>query len=317
LAFLTRSSRILGGTVEATLIPTTRTLPAIAVFAFTAIATLSASADDDRLMGIAMTPARDRGVAWSRRSIESLDGRRVVLPGAGQVAAVAVGADGTVFAIRARSRFGVAGPGAAAVWRDAPIAGKTRGLVLIANRVAWIVDAGGGDKLALTADQGRHWNVQNLPHVDHGRLRLLADGVIELVGYMEDCHSGDYSVVYHGRVGSNRWREIRTGAETEFGEPTHFGSWMGEGDQPIGSDGFLQGFEIEPAHVDGDGKHQPPRLVSHRGGDREPRVLDAHVPEGLTLMTSDAEGRPLGVTKDNVWRWSRASGWQALWRPPR
>jgi hypothetical protein len=97
-----------------------RTSPAIAVFAFTAIAASSASADDGRLVGIAMTPARDGGVAWSRRSIESLDGTRVVLPGAGQVAAVAVEADGTVFAIRGRSRFGVAGPGAAAVWRDAP-----------------------------------------------------------------------------------------------------------------------------------------------------------------------------------------------------
>jgi hypothetical protein len=235
------------------------------------------------------------------------------LPGAGKVAAVATGADGTVFAIRGRSRFGVAGPGAAAVWRDTPIAGKTRGLVLIGNQIAWIVDVDGGDKLALTVDQGRHWTVQDLPHVDHGRLLLHAGGVIELVGYVENCHSGDYSIVYSGRVGSNRWREIRTGAETEFGEPTHYGSWNGDGGQPIGSDGFLRGLEIEPAHVDADGKDQPPCLVSYREGDREARVLDAHVPEGLTLMTSDSQDRPLGLTRNNVWRWSKATGWQALW----
>jgi hypothetical protein len=288
------------------------TVPALAIFVFATLVTSPAGADDDHLVGITMTPARDGGVAWSRRSIRSLDGARVVLPGAGKVWAVAIGADGTVYAVRGRSRFGVAGPRSAPVWRDTPIAGKTRGLVVMANYVAWIVDADGGEKLGLTADQGRHWTIQNLPYVDNGRLRMLADDVIELVGLMEDCHSGDYSVVYRGRIRSNRWREVRTGAETEFGGPTHYGS----SDQPMVSDESLQGMEIEPSHVDADGKQQPPRLVS-RVGDGEERVLDARVPEGLTLMTADAQGRPLGVTRDNVWRWRQTAGWQALWPPRR
>jgi hypothetical protein len=288
------------------------TVPALAIFVFATLVTSPAGAADDDLVGITMTPARDGGVAWSRRSIRSLDGARVVLPGAGKIGAVAIGADGTVYAVRGRSRFGVAGPGAAPVWRDTPIAGNTRGLVVIANYVAWIVIADGGDKLGLTADQGRHWTIQNLPYVDHGRLRILADNVIELVGYMEDCHSGDYSVVYRGRVRSNRWREVRTGAETEFVGPTHYGSWNADADQPIVSDESLQGMDIEPSHVDADGKQQPPRLVS-RDADREERVLDARVPEGLALMTADAQGRPLGVTRDNVWRWTQTAGWQALW----
>ena len=282
------------------------TVPALAIFAFATLVTSPAGADDNDLVGITMTPARDGGVAWSSRSIRSLDGARVVLPGAGKVGAVAIGADGTVYAMRGRSRFGVAGPGAAPFWRDTPIAGKTRGLVVIANYVAWIVDADGGEKLGLTADQGRHWTIQNLPFVDHGQLRMLADDVIELVGLMEDCHSGDYSVVYRGRIRSNRWREVRTGAETEFGGPWHYGS------SDLFSDESLQGMEIEPSHVDADGKQQPPRLVA-RVGDGEERVLDARVPEGLTLMTADAKERPLGLTRDNVWRWTQTAGWQALW----
>jgi hypothetical protein len=61
---------------------------------------------------------------------------------------------------------------------------------------------------------------------------LLGDGALEIVGYIEDCHGGDYSVRYRGRIGSNRWRLVHTGAETEYRGPTHFGTW-GSRDEPF------------------------------------------------------------------------------------
>jgi hypothetical protein len=53
-------------------------------------------------------------------------------------------------------------------------------------------------------------------------------------------------------------------------------------------------------------------LVARRDGEIEDRVIANHVPDGFSLITADAHGRLLGVTKNNVWRWSRATGWQAL-----
>jgi len=145
---------------------------------------------------------------------------------------VAVNAGGTLFAVRGRTRFGVAAPNAAPVWRALPMSGTTLGLAIVGDRVAWFFATAGDERLALTADEGSHWTVQRLPRADHGRLELLADGVLEIVAYIEDCHGGDYSVRYRGRIGSNRWRVVHTGPETEYRGPTHFGTW-GSRDEPF------------------------------------------------------------------------------------
>jgi hypothetical protein len=278
-----------------------------ALFALAVIAAPNARAGDaERLIGIALVPDADTGVAWSARDIRSLDGVRVFLPGAENVAAVAAAADGTVFAIRGRRHFGVAAPHAAEVWYDTPLAGKTDGLAVIGDHVAWFVATDKGPQLALTADRGRHWSVQSLPVVDHGRLVLRASGVLELDGYVADCHSGDYSVRYRGRVGSNLWRRTRTGAETDYRGPSHFGTSDAADDKPFtGADAGVRAgsntFWIEQA-----------QLVGFRDGDDEQRVFDVHVPGGLSLSAADAHRRLLGVTKNDVWRWSATSGWQSL-----
>lgn len=289
-----------------------------ALFGLMAVAAAARADSPADLRGIALAPGSDEGVAWSEKEIRSLDGARAYLPGAGAVAAVTLTADGTVFAIRGSNRFGVAARDRAAAWRPTPVSGKTRGFIVIADRVAWFVSNKKDEWLVMTADQGRHWTVQTLPFVDHGRLQLLADGVLELAGYMENCHSGDYSVRYRGRIGSNRWRELGTDSETAFGEQTHFGSWASDDGVPFPpAVGSLNGkpidFLIAPAD---DEKKEPARLLGRPGGESADRVLDAHVPDGLTLITSDTHGRPLGLTSDNVWRWSKATGWQAL-RPRR
>jgi hypothetical protein len=36
------------------------------------------------------------------------------------------------------------------------------------------------------------------------------------------------------------------------------------------------------------------------------------VPDGVSVIARDTRGRLLGVAKHDVWRWSRAAGWQAL-----
>ena len=247
----------------------------------------------DRLVGVALVPGGDTGVAWSARGIRSFDGVRAFLPGAEPLAAVTAAADGTVFAIRGRMHFGVAARHAAAVWYDTPLTGSTQGLAVVGDHVAWFVATDRGPRLALTADRGRHWSVQSLPVVDHGRLLLRAGGVLELEGYVADCHSGDYSVRYRGRVGSNLWQQTGTGAETDYHGSSHFGTSDAESDTPFtGADAAVRAgpnrFWIEQA-----------QLVGFRDGDDEQRVFDAHVPDGLLLVyCKDAHRRLLGVTKD-------------------
>lgn len=266
------------------------------------------------LLGLAVAPGREDGVSWSAWQISSLDGARVLLPGPQRLRAVAVATDGTVFAIRGRDRLGVARPNATAVWRMLPRAGETRGLAVVADQLAWFFETRQGDQLALTADQGRHWKVQKLPFMDHGRLRLLAGGVLELAGYINDCHSGDSSVRYRGRIGSDCWRLIATEAETAYGRPTHFGTWRSYEDPFSANDGYIDGpsitYRITPDDAEGY------RLVGRPEGEADERVLDVSVPYGLSLMAVDARARLLGVTTDNVWRWSPATGWQSL-RPGR
>ena len=278
-----------------------------ALFVLVAIAApVARGGEADRLVGIALVPGGDTGFAWSAREIRSLDGVRLFLPGAETLAAVAAAADGTVFAIRGRTHFGVAAPHAAAVWYDTPLSGKTQGLAVVGDHVAWFVATDQGPRLALTVDRGRHWSVQSLPDVDHGRLLLRAGGVLELDGYVADCHSGDYSVRYRGRVGSNLWRQTGTGAETDYRGPSHFGTSDADDDKSFtGADDSVRAgpnrFWIEQA-----------QLVGFRDGDDEQRVFDAHVPDGLLLVTADAHRRLLGVTKNEVWRWSATSGWRSL-----
>ena len=258
-------------------------LPALALLAVESIASPASGDDADDLVGLAVVPGTDDGVAWSTRSIQSFDGSRVLLPGTGDVAAVTAASDGTVFAIRGQDRFGVAAPNAAPVWLPTPVAGKTMGLVVIANRIAWFVETDQGVQLALTADQGRHWKVQSLPFVDEGHLELRAGGVLELDGYIYDCHGGDDSVRYRGRIGSNHWRRTRTAAETAYRGPSHY--------KPSdGGDGPLTG-----------------AVDTWRWRDQKEQL-----PDGVSVITADARGRLLGVAKRDVWRWSRAAGWQAL-----
>lgn len=265
---------------------------------------------DDGLVGLAIAPGGDDGVAWSAREIRTLDGGRELLAGTQKLAAVTVSADGTVFAVRGRTRFGVAAPNAAAVWRALPMSGTTIGLALVGDHLAWSFATSDGEWVALTADQGRRWSVQKLPRADHGRLRLLAGGALELVGLIEDCHGGDYSVRYRGRIGSNRWRLTHTGAETEYGGPTHFGTW-GSPDEPFRDGGLFVTARSITYWIRED-RDRRQRLMGTRAGEADEQVIDERVPDGLSLMAADARGRLLGVTRDNVWRWSAATGWTAL-----
>jgi len=291
-------------------------LPALALLAIASIASPASGDDADNLVGLAVVPGSDDGVVWSARNIQSFDGSRVFLPGAANVAAVTTAADGTIFAIRGRNRFGVATPDGASIWRATPVAGRTKGLVIVADHIAWFVQtkAEGDVKLALTADQGRHWTVQSLPpDPDEGHLELRAGGVVELDGYIYDCHGGDYSARYRGRIGSNSWRRTRTAAETAYHHPSHYKPL--ERDGPLnGADGTVRSgsirFSVESAYEGANG--HPARLVGLRDGEIEDRVIANHVPDGFSLITTDARGRLLGVTKNDVWRWSQATGWQAL-----
>jgi hypothetical protein len=258
-------------------------LPVLALLAIASPAAAAGDADD--LVGLALFPGQDTGVVWSARSIQSLDGARVFLPGAANVAAVTTTADGAVVAIRGRNQLGVAAPNAAPVWRTTPLAGKTIGLVYVGNQIAWFVETRRRVALALTADQGRHWTVQSLPDVDEGHLELGAGGVLELDGYIYDCHGGDYSVRYRGRIGSGRWRLTRTAAETAFRWPSHY----------------------KPAERDRDGP-----LTGADETVRSDGSIDEGAPDGFSLIAADAHGRLLAVTKSNVWRWSKATGWQPL-----
>ena len=151
------------------------------------------------------------------------------------------------------------------------------------------------------------------PEADEGHLELRAGGVLELDGYIYDCHGGDYSARYRGRIGSNRWRQTRTAAETAYHWPSHYKPSNGDGpltgaDETVRS-GSIR-FSVESAYG-GENGH-PARLVGLRDGEIQDRVIANHVPDGFSLITRDTRGRLLGVAKHNVWRWSQATGWQAL-----
>ena len=242
------------------------------------------AAPPETAVGVATAKGKDFGVVWSARTVRSLGGGRVVLPGTEKVRAVAVGDDGTVYASRGRNQFGVERPDAPARWLPAPVAGKTLGLHVIGGQVAWFVDTKGSSMLALTADDGEHWTAQKLPaDVDVGSLSVRADGSLDLLAWVFDCHSGDYTVRYRGRPGSNRWRRTGTGPETDFKGPAHYGELTSTANW------------IERA--------------------QRPAAYDTRRPNGLTVMTIDHRRQPLGLAKGRIWRWSDNSRWERLPAP--
>jgi hypothetical protein len=239
------------------------------------------AAPSEAAVGVATAKGKEFGVVWSARTIRSLDGGRVFLPGTENVRAVAVGDDGTVYAVRGRNQFGVEGPDAPARWLPPPVAGKTLGLDVIGGQVAWFVETKTSRMLALTADGGEHWTVQKLPpDVDVGSLSLRADGSLDLLAWVFNCHSGDYTIRYRGRIGSNRWRRTGTGPETDFRGPAHYGDLTAAGDR-----------------------------IEHL---RRPAAYDTGRPDGLIVTTIDHRRRPLGVAKGQIWRWSDNTRWERL-----
>ena len=262
---------------------------------------LAAPTTTDEIVGVAVAAGLDLSVVWSRHRIRSLDGSRFFLEGSEEVRAVALGGDGTVYAIRG-NRLGVARVRGTSKWHHTPVAGKTLGLEVLGDSVAWFAATDSSSVLALTGDGGRSWTVQTLPPIiDEGHLRLLPGGALELAGYVYDCHGGDYSVRYRGRVGSNRWRQVATGPETDYLWPSHFGPddydrypWV------AGPNGTYR--------VD-----QPQLLQLSENGSQI--VLDEHVPDGLQLMAIDHRDRLLGLSGGRVWRWSARDRWQLVGGP--
>ena len=264
-------------------------------------------------VGVAAATDANVAVAWTHGRIWSLDGSRTFLDGAERVRAVAVAPDGTLYTIRGQSRLGAVKPGGETEWHRAPLAGETRGLQVFGDRLAWIVDRelaltqdeGRSRKLALTQDEGRSWTVQDLPaDADHGRLRFLPDGAIDLLAYVENCHSGDYTVRYRGRVDSNEWQKTGTGADTEFDGEPHFGSGGLARVTLVSRHGWT--FSLDTASS-GSGE----RLI-RSGPKGHITVLDEDVPEDLELHAVDHLGRVLGLSSGRVWRWSTRGRWQTI-----
>lgn len=266
--------------------------------------------DDDaqRVVGVAASTAADVVVVWSRRSICTLDGSKRLLDGNGDVTAVAVGPDGTVFAVRAAGALGVFRPGAEAEWRPGPISERT--VELQSPRPGWVAVVEHAPEtlhafVALTRDRGETWAVERISgeEVESPIVHVGADGELDVLLQIPDCMSSDLAR-YQGRIGSHRWRQV----EIE--------------NKPPWSEGFgHDGTAYTMATVAGraqtytilDGDEEQPRLAMLQGGRQI--VVDRKVPKDLELETVDRQGRPLGLANGRVWRWSRAGRWERVKRP--
>jgi hypothetical protein len=189
----------------------------------------------DAWIGVAAATEADEIVAWSKRAIWSVAQHRLVLDGADEVMAVAVGGDGTVYAIRGDGWLGAASRAGGDRWRRGPLAGETLGLrdgsirdgrmlsQLVGLQVtgpwlAWIMRSANDRKayLALTGDQGRSWTVQLLPEgegleIEAGAIRVQADGRIDLLAAFYDqvdCGAREAGR-FQGHLGSSAWRIAR------------------------------------------------------------------------------------------------------------
>jgi hypothetical protein len=258
--------------------------------------------ESDEIQGVEASSVSEVVVAWSRNRVSILGEARELLDGKDPVGAVTVGTDGSVYAIRGTKNFGVAARSAIPVWRKTPVTGQTLALQVFGDWVAWLVQREDlGPVLALTRNQGRSWTLQPVPELDEGRLHLAADGTLDLVARIYDCHGGDYALHYTGRAGVHRWREV---------------PWPTPGyseASSIGHDGFaysthtVSGREWTYALSHEAQKVQLVRLLHGKE-----TVVDASVPDDLRLEAVDSRGRPLGVSGGRVWIWSPANGWESL-----
>jgi hypothetical protein len=301
--------------------------------------TLPASADEEQTdveswIGIAAATAGDELVVWSKTTIWSVAQRRSLLDGVDAVAAVAVAADGTVYAIRGDGGWLGVAKGAREEWRHPPLTGTTLGLqhdslvdgAMLAQLVglqtsgrwlAWFLRPRRDRqaRLALTEDGGRSWIVQDLPEespreLEAAAIRIEADGRLGLLAayYLRIECGGRESVHLRGRVGSNVWRSRP--------DPVHavgISEFLGFGDD---------GRTLPVASVTGAGRTYSIRTTNNEVGfperDHLVRIsgnkhwILAEAPLGMILMAVDRHGRPLGMVEGRPWRWSRRRAWEAL-----
>lgn len=264
--------------------------------------------DAEQVVGVAASTTADVVVVWSTRSICTLDGSKRLLDGDADVAAVAVGPDGTVFAVRAAGALGVSRPGAEDQWRPAPISDLPEELQ--APRPGWVAVVEHAPSrshafVALTRDRGETWAVERIPgeEVESPIVHVGAGGEVDVLLQIPDCMSSELAR-YQSRIGSHRWRAV----EIE--------------DKPPWSEGFgHDGTAYTMMTVAGRaqtytlvaGDEAEPRLAMLQGGRRID--VDLEVPKDLELKTVDRLGRPLGVANGSVWRWSRTGRWERLKRP--
>lgn len=264
--------------------------------------TCSATADPatgGEWSGVAAASSVEVAVVWNQHRIRVLRGSRYLLEGTDDVAQVGVGSDGTVYAIRGEGRFGVAEPGGEEHWHTAPVAGESRGIFFLGRWVAWMVwQTDVGLVLALTRDRGKTWTTQELPAVDEAQIRLTSGtGDLDLLARVYDCHSGDYSVRYRGRLGSRRWTKL-AGFESEASS--------------LGHDGTVYPFPTVKGRTSTygfsymDSRHL---LRLDRG---HKTLLDRDSPKDMRLEAVDHLGHPLGILHGEVWMWSREKRWQRI-----
>jgi hypothetical protein len=260
---------------------------------------LADTAPDHGWRGVAASGSVDVAVVWNQHRIRLLRGSRYLLEGADDVAHVGVGPDGTVYAVRGESLFGVAEPGGEEHWHVPPVAGESRGIFFLGTWVGWVVwRTDVGLVLALTRDRGKTWTTQELPAVDEAQIRLAsAGGDLDLLGRIYDCHSGDYSLRYRGHLGRGRWIKGR-GFESEASSLGHDGTVY-----PFPT---VKGRTSTYAFSYVDSRHL---LRLDRG---HKTLLDRESPKEMNLEAVDHLGRPLGILDGEVWMWSREKRWQRV-----
>jgi hypothetical protein len=297
----------------------------------------------ERWLGVAAAAQADELVIWSQTTIWSVTQRRPLLEGSGDLEAVAVAPDGTVYAIRTGTGLGVAKGTHKDQWRRLPRAATTLGhqggsiddgpmltdlvgLQTDGEWLAWILgDGRDNPRLALSRDGGRSWQVQALPQkegldLEAAAIRVHADGGLDLLAaYYVHVECGAREAAYfRGRIGSSRWR-LRPAPGGDDGAGyllEHTANELGFGDHG-------RTYAIAAAHGPGS-TYAVRREYDERGAEHDALVQISDdeewtvddVPAGLALMALDRFERPLGIADGVPWWRARPGKWRKLDVPP-
>jgi hypothetical protein len=300
-------------------------------------------------LGVAASPTDSaRIAAWTTDAIVlSADGGRsfrTVLEGEGDVDTVALDDRGAVMAVRAHHELGVLAPDAPdatrASWRTIPLATKTLALFPAAGVLTWhgVLRTDGEliEALAFSRDGGATWDFPMEPALGNfaNEVSVEQDGTVRVMGDNEADCGGGYQVLYEGRVTGGPWKRVDWSMDTPSGFGVGASGWA----YGIGACGT--GTNIDPERLCAQGPSgvaAPVEPVLHardlalvtRGGhtwatvDGRLASLDEGrvtfpaqtTPRGLRLSGVDGQGRPVGVARGTVLRWSPEGRWETLFAP--